>query len=378
MGHPLALNSFRYWLRLLRSGGGVDSRYRLRMATVTLASPLTSPLRLWERLRYEKRVEATEITHPPIFVVGHWRTGTTHLHNLLCQDPNLAYVTLFHTLAPGSLLAGRHVLRPLLALLTPEKRPMDNMALALGQPQEEEFALCHQCPHSFYLGWYFPRRMKELFRKYALLEGISEEALRQWRKAYLTVFKKATFVAGGRRLVSKNPVNTGRLGAILDLFPEAKFIHIHRNPYVVYKSTKHLHRKVLDLVTLQEISDGEIEENVLLFFREMMQGFLREKALIPPGHLAEVRFEDLEARPVEEMARLYDSLGIPGWTQAEPRIDAYLAGQKTYEKNQFSFSEEDMEKVEAHWRFALDEWGYERPAANGSTLPRHHAMRTAP
>ena len=358
--HPLTLNSFSYWRSLKRSYP-IDDQYRFKAALISIISPLISPLRLMEQMFYGRRIKEAEITEPPIFIIGHWRTGTTHLHNLLCQDPNLGYVTLFQTLAPSSYFVSRRVLRPILNYIIPEKRHMDNLPLGTDLPQEEEMVLPNLCPHSFYLGLYFPRHMRQLFREYVLFDGISETNLSEWQKTYLQVLRVATLHSGGKRLVLKNPTITGHLRHILRIFPDAKFIHICRSPYEIFKSTVHFHRSTFDIVSLQNIDDQEIEENVLIFFRELMTRYFEEKSSVPSDHLCEVRFEDLEKQPLEVLSRIYRELELPGWDIALPHFQSYLAGQTNYQKNIFTMKQEEIEKIEREWQFALDAWGYERP-----------------
>lgn len=359
--HPLAINSSRHWFRLVRSYGGVAPKCYLRAAVISALSPLSAPLRLQENLVYGKRIRTAAIAHPPIFIVGHWRSGTTHLHYLLSQDPQLGFLSTFQTMIPGAYLSSWQTVRRLMALFLPEKRPMDNMALSVDLPQEDEYAMCNLSALSPYLGGYFPNHGRHLFRQFGLLEGISDSLLEQWRQTYLQVIKKATFCAGGRRLVLKNPVNTGRLCAVRSIFPGAKFIHIYRDPYVVFKSTQKLHHEMRDLIALQPLSDDAIEDNVLFVYREVMTRFFEQKDTIPPGHLAEVRFEDLEQRPLEELHRIYAQLGLNGWETAREPIARYLATLEGYQKNRFPMSRRDIGKVEEHWGFALDRWGYPRP-----------------
>jgi hypothetical protein len=238
---------------------------------------------------------------------------------------------------------------------------MDNLPLGVDLPQEEEMVLPNLCTHSFYLGLYFPRQMRQLFWEYVLFNGISETNLDDRRKTYLKVLQVATLHAGGKRLVLKNPTITAHLRHILQIFPDAKFIHIYRNPYEVFKSTTHFYRSTFDIVSFQDIDDREIEENVLMFFREMMIRYFKEKDLIPPGNLCEIRFEDLEERPLEETTRVYRELGLTGWEDARPYIERYLESQNNYEKNIFTLEQKDIDRIEGEWKFAIDAWGYERP-----------------
>jgi len=163
-------------------------------------------------------------------------------------------------------------------------------------------------------------------------------------------------------MLLKNPVNTARIRILLELFPNAKFIHVYRNPYVVYKSTQRFYRSVLKLVGLQELTEAELDRNILDFYRQMMQRFFKEKHLIPKGHLTEVRYEDLEKEPIGELERIYAELSLPGWETARPRIEAYLATLDDYAKNHHAYTLRDIDRVQQEWGFALDQWGYTPPA----------------
>ena len=189
---------------------------------------------------------------------------------------------------------------------------------------------------------------------------IPERTLAAWTEIYLAILRKATLLMGGRRLVLKNPANTGRIRVLLNLFPSAKFIHIYRNPYDVFLSTMWVQRSVIPRSQVQEVSSDTVEANVLRFYTQLQQKFLAEKALIPVGNLAELRFEDLEEDPLAQLRRVYEELSLPGYAEAEPAFRAYLASTTSYQKNRFELTDEIISKVNRHWQFAFDEWGYER------------------
>src|SRR5436309_3189310 len=78
--------SFPDWLRLLRGNARHVSLSRLpRVAVITLQSLKTSAFGFVEHKRYDSLLEKVVI-QPPLFVLGHWRSGTTHLHQLIAQD----------------------------------------------------------------------------------------------------------------------------------------------------------------------------------------------------------------------------------------------------------------------------------------------------
>ena len=94
------------WRRLLRENRyDVDAVYWHRAAVITLMSVLNSLAARNDERRYSHEITRTVIDEPPLFILGHWRTGTTFLHNLLSRDPRFAYPNLFEILHPGSFLS---------------------------------------------------------------------------------------------------------------------------------------------------------------------------------------------------------------------------------------------------------------------------------
>ncbi len=131
--HPLFAISTRRWIRLLASNGGVDPGYRARAAFITIMSLGTAPVRIWYSLRYRRRVVSTPVVHPPVFIIGHWRSGTTYLHELLSQDPQFCHISLWQTMLPDSFLT-LEPMKPFLANFLPKTRPMDAIEVAMDGP----------------------------------------------------------------------------------------------------------------------------------------------------------------------------------------------------------------------------------------------------
>ena len=360
--HPVALGSFRSWMRLLWSMGAIDRAYIPRLLFVSLTTLLTSPLRFWERIQYGRAIKRTEIHPSPVFIIGHWRSGTTHLHNLMCQDKNLGYVSTFQAMAPGFCIMGDNRIKRALAKLAHRRYPtrlIDSIPLTFDAPQEDEFALATLSPHSFVHSFTFPRQAASFFERYVLLEGISEAVRTKWIRTYLAILRKATLRSGGRRLVSKNCGHSARIRTVLHLFPDAKFIFIHRDPYEVFLSTVHMHKTVIPRSQLQDADPDQVEAHVLQFYSQLMQRYLAERSLIPAGNLVEVRFEALEASPLDQLRDIYDRLGLPGFAAAEPHFRSYIDSVADYRKNAYEMNEHVIATVNRHWQFALDEWGYD-------------------
>ncbi|MGH7999739.1 MAG: sulfotransferase family protein [Brasilonema sp.] len=360
---PLAGLSFINWMKLLINNGGVDNRYIKIAIIVSFLSFLFIPIRIFEKVKFSKKLEDLKIKHSPIFIIGHWRSGTTYLHNIMIQDEQLGYVSTAQVYFPEMFLTVAHkkVWTNIVNMFMPEKRPMDNVKLSSNSPQEEEFAIVNILPYSLYSGLFFPRNCRKYFRKYVLFDGVSQDIKNAWQKVYLNILKKATFRFKGKRLVLKNPPNTGRIEILLKMFPDAKFIHIYRNPYLVYSSTKHLYKKLLPELAFQDISEDEIEAIVIEFYQQLMQKFFSDKHLIPPENLIEIKYEDFVGDELTELKRVYEQLNLPGFQEAEESFKKYIESQKDYTKNQFFLDEETIDKVYNAWKFTIEKWQYSPP-----------------
>ncbi|MGB7874086.1 MAG: sulfotransferase [Anaerolineales bacterium] len=355
---PLALGSFKNWIRLLKENKHIDSRYLGRAIYVSMVSLLFGPVRVYQRLRYQHTFESVKIRRDPIFILGHWRSGTTHLHNLLCQDRRFGYISALQVIAPDLFYVASKSFKALLRMNTPENRLMDNMSWSIDSPQEEELALGNVSPYSLNHLWSFPKNAKQYFDHYAIFKDVSSEVLEAWKENYMQVIKMATLNMHGRRLVIKNPPNTGRIPILLELFPNAKFIFLHRDPYQVFLSTRNLYNKMLPYSQLQEISNEEIDANILTFYRDLMRHYLNDRSLIPPQNLVEISYKELDERPLPVMRRIYNRLNFWPYARVRGRIRRYLKSQENYQKNSYQISREDIESVNRYWEFAFQEWRY--------------------
>jgi hypothetical protein len=340
----------------------VDARYAKRARSWMIFSCLLEPLRLYENLRYGRRIRNTQLEGDPVFLLGFGRSGTTHLHNLFHQDPRFGVVTNYQASMHPIALMGRNWLPNLFASKLPSKRPMDNVAISLDGPQEEEMAMINSTDHAPLHVMNFPKAIPELYDRYVSNLGDDAQFLEGWKRGYMEVLRKATILSGGKRLALKTPPNTGRVAVLLDMFPDARFVNIVRNPYPVYQSMRNMYRKTLPGAVLQEFEWEDIDAWIVHAYRVQMKKYLAERSLIPPGHLIEIRYEDLDANPISKLEAIYKTLELGDFEVVRPKLDRYLASLGTYEKNRFEFPAEVINTVNDHWDFAFEAFGYERLA----------------
>lgn len=355
---PLAGATFTNLLRLL-----AQNHFRIGLSGVPRTlysltmSLLLSPLNLLETLRYDQDVKNTRV-EPPVFIVGHWRSGTTFLHNILSQDSQFGYPTTFQTVTPGLFLRFEHLVKPLVAASLPDKRPEDNVDLGADLPQEEEYAMGNLSPYAFYNGWCFPRNMPR-YHRFVCMDDVSPRMIKEWKQMYRYFLQKVTLASGGKRLVVKNPANTARIRLLLDMFPDAKFVHIYRNPYHVYLSMKRNIETEMTLYCVQDPPDWPTLEGWMVsLYRRMFEKFFREKQHIPAGHLAEVRFEDLVDHPLSVIRTIYQELNLPGFAEAEDDLRDYLATQSDL-SHSYTIDDALRERISNHFHPTIERWGYQ-------------------
>ena len=324
-------------------------------------SAMFAPLRVVERLVYSRsRMERIRIDEAPLYIQGFARSGTTHLLNLLAQDPQFATVSTFQAMAAPMFLTGRGWLERLIASRIPTTRPMDNMKVSLSLPQEEDVALANSSHHSPAHLLSFPSRSQDFLEKYSTMR-LNNDEMRQWEFAYLDVLRRASFAGGRKRLLLKSPANLGRTAVLLRLFPDAKFVHIVRNPYVVYQSMTHMYKTMLSICQMDDANPDDVAAITRDSYVWMMTQYMSDRELIPHGHLAEIRYEDLERDPLTELARVYSELDLHDWEKAKERIEIYLESVAEYRKNTYEIDSSTIDLVNRDWGFAIDEWGYEPP-----------------
>ena len=248
-------------------------------------------------------IARTPITKPPIIILGFPRSGTTHLHNLLAQDPEHGYCSNYQAAIPFCLIGGDR-LKKKLASRVPENRGIDNVSADLDLPQEEGFAIAMHTHRTVTHGLTFPSLMPELHRKYVLMDAPVSE-VQAWRKAYMHVVRKATYIHGGKRVVQKSPPNLARIPQIMAMFPGAYYIHIVRNPYDPYPSYMHLLDTLIASYRMEDYDAHELEGRAVQMYRNVMRKYMAERSLIPNDRFIEVRFEDLRRNPLGEVERIY-------------------------------------------------------------------------
>ena len=234
---------------------------------ISLASGCNSCLRALSEFAYKQHADSLEIEHPPLFVIGHWRTGTTWLHEMLVKDERFSFPTTYQCMAPHHFLLTDRFFSKWLDWFLPSNRPMDNMPIGMLRPQEDEFALMNLGLPSPYLEWAFPDRDQGC-DDYLTLVELDQAERERWKQQFEWFVRRLTAL-NPKRLVLKSPAHTARVSTLLEVFPDARFVHVVRNPLETIPSTVRTWTRMADVLSIQVRHRPISEDRVLDVFQKM-------------------------------------------------------------------------------------------------------------
>lgn len=335
---------------------------RLAQAAVCLGiSSFNSVVGPLQDLIHGQAIRATSIEHPPIFILGHWRSGTTFLHELFMADVRYTTPTTHECFVPHHCLLTEWLFYNVMRVLLPANRPMDQVALGWDRPQEDEFAMCNLGVGSAYLRTGFPRRPSQ-YLEWLDFDGCTPDEVAKW-KAGFHYFAQLVTHRRGKRIVFKSPPHTARLALIREIFPAAKFIHLVRDPFTLFRSTCNLWTQMDDTQGFQKTDRDELREYVFTAFERMYRAYFAQSADLAPGQLCEIRYEDLAARPVDAMQQIYEQLELGEYESVRPALEAMVSQREGYRTSQYVLDDDTRSQIAERWRAYIERYGYGRGEA---------------
>jgi hypothetical protein len=359
--HPLCGSTPDTLLKLLLTNGPVALNRWPQVAIALAVAIARWPFSTAERIGFQLARGNHAPMADPIFIVGYWRSGTTHLHNLLAQADQFGYITPVVSGLPWDVLGIVRTFEPLLEKALPSDRYVDNVAVTPTSPQEDSIPLATMGAASYYHGLYFPHQFERHFRA-EVFPAEAADHLATWRRLHRRLLAAVSIHQHHRPLLIKNPVYTGYICHLRDIWPQAKFIHIYRNPYRVFPSTRHFFTRLLPELALQSYDDFSIDPLILESYPYLLDALHVDKTDLAANQFVEVRFEDLETHPLDVLATIFTRLELSDFAAARPRFESYLASLRGYRQNQYPPDAETIAKVETHWGKYLDLWGYRATA----------------
>ena len=325
-----------------------------------------------------RKVEVKE----PLFIVGNWRTGSTLLYRTLARDEeSVAYFTMLDSFCTAITMKravawvfrvdrwlGGHFHRAMLAFdeifLAEWSRIHDTGFL---KPEEDDHILFADFA-SGAMFELFPmvRRFRRLFFVDREMPRIQQEFVMQ---RYHKLVKRQLYHLGPhKRFVSKNPMFTHKIATLSRQFPDARFVHLVRNPVNTVVSTASLFHFVWH--ETGALYPGEQDMETVLEF--VHTGYKHAKDCsewLEDERWVDVRFDDLVADPGGTVRMLYGHFGwsVPG--SLERVLSTAGQRQKTWKtKHRYTPEQYGMSEAEIYEQFAYvyEEHDFPPPAAAAS------------
>jgi hypothetical protein len=345
--------------RILKANGGCDRRYAGRVVILFAVSLFMVPFNLLERWLYGGQIDEKRLSDSPLVILGHDRSGTTHLLNLLSLDPQFAYTRPSQMVLPGCCILFDKAIDGFLRRID-YRRPFDDMEVGPGSPQDDEVPLVKLTPHCEYHKYSFPRSYRYWLDTYVFNFTVASPGFEEWKRTYLGTLRKAAVLMRRDRSLLKSPATMANLEVWLALFPNAKFIHIKRNPHKVIPSQIHLHATMARKYGLQTVSDECLTDFALYQYKGYMHGFLRGRQQIPSGNLLEIRYEEFVADRMRWLRVIYEELELGNFAAMESRLQKYIRAIESYEPHRFEHNPALAQRIDTELGFAFAALGYER------------------
>lgn len=309
-----------------------------------------------ERRKVNCKINETGLPQNPVFIVGHWRTGTTYLQKLMSFDENFVTPTLFQTFIPEGFVNSYRFYKPIMKYALGENRPFDNMKAGMDEPQEDEFALLRLSGYSPLFDLIFPTGADYFLNKISDFTPKKSD-LEKWESSMDFFYKKLIYVYK-KRLLIKNPFHSMRIDLLRKKFPDARFIHIFRNPLDVVPSTV----KMWSIVGSNNELNGKWENptcaEVSEFYRRLLTKVESDFKSLPAGSFTEISFEEIEKNPVSAIKKIYKSIGLNYSEEYLERIRKFVDNNKDYQKNIYTISKEEKTIVSSCLEQQMIRYGY--------------------
>jgi omega-hydroxy-beta-dihydromenaquinone-9 sulfotransferase len=346
----------RYLKLVARNGVSLYPNYLVRFLFLLQNGMWASIFHRKENKLFKQKIHQQKLSDNPVIIIGHWRTGSTYLHQLLSLDSNFVTPNVFQASLPDSFLTSRKSYEPIMGRAVKGTRPMDQVKLGLDEPLEDEYALFRLSGYSPLEQIIFPKKGGYFLKNFPGFLPTNGK-LTEWKEA-LVLFYKKLLLYDSKTILIKNPFHSLRLDVLNEIFPNARYIHIVRHPYIVVPSTQ----RMWDIVGSQNAMNTnwqkpEIDE-VSEVLNDMLNAIDNNFKKIPDNRKFEIKFEDFEKNPKESIKKMYNQLNLVYTVDFDLKLNEFLLSIKDYQKNKYTLPEENKKIIASVLKPWMDRYNY--------------------
>lgn len=335
----MALATPEAWLRLLARGWRWGGVVRFCAMLLSLAAALfVNAVQLPERLLMAAVVRlrlgrATVLDHDPgvIVILGYYRSGTTHLHNLMSCDRRLVTPRWAQVLLPQGFWGGWQIASWLLIPLMGNTRPQDAVGFGPSWPAEDDFGMCNWALASSLPGrLVMPSRFAH-YSRWQYMEELTESERQRWRRLMCAFCWKVTRRHPRRALLLKSPSHTSRVKELRRLFADrVQFVVIERDRDEVIASHVSMSKR-LGIFNLEKVGDeSTLREMIAEDHDRSIEAMNEQLQDVASSRVVRLTYDDLRANPIRQLQHTYEQLEL-GWDDSlENRVTDYLEREGEY------------------------------------------------
>jgi hypothetical protein len=281
-------------------------------------------LRVEQAFRDDPEIARTTLP-PPVFVLGLFRSGTTILHRLLGEDPENRTLPHWESFDPTPWPEGpRRAQRTLSRFL----KMADLVSPNIKAIHPMDAYQTDECRGMFTNVFRTPQ-LNVQYRATGYVDWLFEQdatiAYRHHRRQLQLAFHRRPY---GKRLVLKDPTHTFFVDTILEVFPDARFLFIHRDPATTLSSICSLHAYARSVFSSEVDALAIGEELADSYLTERLEAAVDTVDRLRPGRIAHVRAPDLSRDPVGTIAAAYSGLGMELGDDARRAMREYMAAKR--------------------------------------------------
>lgn len=328
-GHPYSGSTIKHVRKMLNIyDKPLDTLDPNKVRTIRKMTSLTRLMPKIERWFQHPKARKVSINQGPIFVIGYARSGTTHFHRLLTQDPQFGYLKGIQALCPEYFLSQGSISKYFYKKKWPAHRPVDRVKLSWDAPQEDEFAIANMTHMSPFHGMYLPSLRDYFFYTYLRIADLPTSMKEEWVSRYELLLTKLSYYWSGKTLVLKNPLHTARIAFLKNCFPKAKFIYLLRHPESVFPSVSKFLGGLLPTIMLEKEWFDENEFRNRDHYLKVMEKVDNEVGTLQSQDFIGIQYDDLIQNPLDVLRTIYSKLDLSHFD--ERNFLTYLRNQQQH------------------------------------------------